>query len=415
MKNRFTAIFLLAAMMLGLCGCGSVFDREYVLVEDYEPTVPQESDVGDKVTVKTLNALRQAIMRWVNEGETEGHIVFDSDYSGNPAEDLAIACWQVRTQNAICAYCVENISYELNRIVTNEEASVRISYTEMAGSVDDIIRLTFSSTVEDIILDAISSGKRKLAVYIVNGTYTAEGMENLVTEIYREHPICTPKEPRTSVNVYSGTGLQRLYEMYFNYSMDEEEFALRKQELEDMDVFADTETEDLNNGERALQACLMLAENCAVSDDPQNNSAYSALIGREASSEGFALAYVELCHELGLNCETVYGQKDWESFCWNMVEIDGSFYHVDIIDCIQNGVWHGFLKSDRQMWGNYRWDTASYASCDGALSYAAIAGINEMSEAEAAELPEEENEENADDPVEEPSETEDSHASAEQK
>lgn len=386
MKNRFTAILLSAAMLLCLCGCGSMFDKEYVLVEDYEPTVTQESDVGNKVSVKTLSALRQAILRWVNDGEAEGHIVFDADYSGSPAEDLAIACWQVRTQDAICAYCVENISYELTRIVTNEEATVRISYTEMAGSVDDIIRLTFSSTVEDIILDAISSGKRKLAVYIVNGTYTAEGMENLVTEIYREHPICTPVEPKTTVNIYSGTGLQRLYEINFNYGMDEEKFALRKQELEELEPFAELETEELNNGERALQACRMLAENGTVSEDPKDNSAYSALINGSASSEGFALAYVELCHELGLNCETVYGQKDWESHCWNIVEVDGSFYHVDIIDCILNGVWSGFLKSDQQMWGNYRWDTASYASCDGGLTYAIVAGIPDTED--ETELPE---------------------------
>ena len=119
MKKRCVCLLLAAVLAAGLCGCSGIFEKEYVVIEDYEPSYSAETTEGDKVVVKNLSALRQAIQNWVMNGQTEGNIVFDTEYSGNSSEDMASACWQVRTENALCAYCVENISYELNLNVIN--------------------------------------------------------------------------------------------------------------------------------------------------------------------------------------------------------------------------------------------------------------------------------------------------------
>lgn len=378
MRNRFTAIMLLAALALCLCGCGSIFEKEYLVVEDYVPAAQQDISTGEKVAVKSFSALKQVMQRFVSEGRDEGTIIFDSDYSGNASEDLASACWQLRTQNALCAYCVDNISYEVSHIVAHDEALVRISYADFGGSVGDIVRLSFSTGVDELILEAISESDNKLELYILNGTYTAESMENLVTEVYHNYPVCTPKEPKVKVNVYSGTGMQRLYEIDFNYGMSEEELEACRTQLAELDVFADTDTYRMNQGQRALAACTYLAENCEKTEEAQDNSAYSVLIQGCGNSEGLALAYVELCRELGLNCRIVYGQKDWESHCWNIVTVSGSNYHVDVSECMESGMENGFLLNDQSMWSHYRWDIASYASCSGELTYAEVAGIPEV-------------------------------------
>jgi len=106
-----------------------------------------------------------------------------------------------------------------------------------------------------------------------------------------------------------------------------------------------------------------LVDNCRVSTSAADNTAYDALIEGEADSEGIALALVELCHQLGLDCRIVYGQHDWQEHCWNIVGIDGYYCHIDAglsdsrdEDCC-------FLKSDESFWESYRWDMSSYPAC----------------------------------------------------
>ena len=70
-----------------------------------------------------------------------------------------------------------------------------------------------------------------------------------------------------------------------------------------------------------------------------------------------------------LECSIVYGQRQWQDRCWNIVRIDGSCYHVDVYECINSGLEGSFMVNDEDFWGNYRWDVASYPKCTGELSY----------------------------------------------
>ena len=77
MKRRFTAGILSAAVVF-LCGCGSVFDREYVAVNDFVPTTQENSNGDERVTVRNLPQLKQALRVMVADGGREANIVFDS-------------------------------------------------------------------------------------------------------------------------------------------------------------------------------------------------------------------------------------------------------------------------------------------------------------------------------------------------
>ena len=118
MKKRLAAAAALLLAAAALCGCGSVFDKEYVQIEDYVSAVQENDQSGERVTVHNFSGLKQAIRTLVSNGEREGSIVFDAAYDGDTTEDMASACWQVRTQDALCAYCVDNIAYDLSKIVT---------------------------------------------------------------------------------------------------------------------------------------------------------------------------------------------------------------------------------------------------------------------------------------------------------
>ena len=275
MMKRLGALAALLLAMGLLCGCG-LLNNEYVSIKDYTPSVQEESSDDGKVTVKNFSALKQALLKMAYAGKTEGTIVFDAAYDGDTTADMASACWQVRTQDALCAYCVENMAYEINKIVTISEASVYISYSDVSEAAGAIRHLAFSSGIDDIIRDAFSEGEKKLVVLISRSSYSAEDMAAAVTRVYREDPALVPKEPLASVNMYSGTGAQRLYEISINYGMTSDELDARTAQLQAVDAFAELDTSGMSEAELAYAACEYLMEHCTVSEDKSENTAYAA-------------------------------------------------------------------------------------------------------------------------------------------
>ena len=350
-----------------LAACGSVFDKEYVQIADYVPTVQDAGQTGERVTVHNFAGLKQTIRSLVSNGESDGAIIFDADYDGDAAEDMASACWQVRTQDALCAYCVDNISYDLTKIVTYYEAKVRVSYAASVENAANIVKLPYSTGVERLIKTALEEGQTKLVVLINRSSFSAEDMEGTVTRVYRENPATAPKAPTVSVNIYSGANMQCLYEINLRYGMSMEELAAKKKLLNAFDPFADVNTDELDEGERALMAYEYLLDHCAITGEGQGGSVYSALIERASDSEGAALAYVQLCRLLGVDCRIVYGQRDWQNHCWNIVRVNGDYYHVDA-GLADAEVETGFLKPDRSFWERYRWDVAAYPACTGVMT-----------------------------------------------
>lgn len=369
MSRKLFAFILTAAAVLTLCGCSGWFNKEYLSVKDYVPPAQENYNSKDKINVRNFSGLRQALLRFAYAGESQGRIVFDASYDGDPLEDLASACWQVRTQDALCAYCVENIAYELTKIVTTDEATVYFSYSSFCESADNIVHLPFSYGVESTLLETLENRDRKLVVLVASSSYTAEDIEVLLTKVYRENPTLVPREPKASVNMYSGTGSQRLYEISINYGLTAEEMEQRMAALRAVDAFSGMDTESLSDGQRALAACQYLMDNCQLSTAAADNTAYSALVNHLANSEGIAFAYTELCRQMKLECSIVYGQRQWQDRCWNIVRIDGNCYHVDVYECINSGLEGSFMVNDEDFWGNYRWDVASYPRCTGELRY----------------------------------------------
>ena len=168
-------LFLLVIAVLLFSGCG-FFNDTYVVESDYTLPVGKEPVRDGIVYITALSDLLDTIRTTVADGKKTQTILFDSSYSGNPSEDLASACWQVRTEDALCAYCVENIAYELSQIVSYTEANLNISYSSGALPVEEIITMPYATELDDRIAEAIRSGTSRLAILINRSTLTAETM-----------------------------------------------------------------------------------------------------------------------------------------------------------------------------------------------------------------------------------------------
>lgn len=362
MRKRIAACTCAFALILS--GCGRL-SNEYHTEVPYTIPVQENVSTDGKIPVSSLGELKQALLSLAYEGVPSGTLAFDPGYSGDIVADIASACWQVRTQDALCAYCVENIAYELTKIVTISEANIYISYSAVSENPKNIHTRSFASGIAPLIQEALRNGTPRLVMLIGRSSYDVVDMEDAVKSVYRSSPAITPAEPAVSVNMFSGTGAQRLYEINIGYGMQESERAARLEAMTQLNPFEGKDTEEMSAAQKAELAARWLTENCELSDSAADCNAYSALIEKKANSEGMSLAYTELCHRLGLDCRIVYGQRDWEEHCWNIVLIDDNYFHVDVSACITGPFDASFLKNDEDFWTLYRWDVSAYPKCSG--------------------------------------------------
>lgn len=374
--KRCAAILLLICLMFSLCGCGSIFEKEYVSVTDSVAPQEGESDNTERYSVRNMTELKKALIGMVYDGAPGGSIAFDASYSGDAAADMENACWQVRTQDSLCAYCVRDISYEMEKIVNYYESAVTIDYTSYAAELSSIIQLPYAVGLEDILSTAMEENRQRVTILIGTSSYSVENMKSLALDLYRESPTICVREPQLTVFMYSGAGRQRLYEINFNYGMAEDEVIRCKSQLKNLDVVSNLNAEGLDDVHGALAACRYLTENCVYSQSAAG-SCYDALILRESNSEGLALAFVEMCHQLGIECLAVYGQMSGSDHCWNIVKIDGDYYHVDVSRCYDGDFADGFLLDDESMWNDYRWNISNYPACNGSITFSEINSAEE--------------------------------------
>ena len=84
-------------------------------------------------------------------------------------------------------------------------------------------------------------------------------------------------------------------------------------------------------------------------------TAYGALVNRTSVCAGYALAYQHLMEDAGIPCEYVTGMTTRGSHAWNIIQIDGEWYHVDVTwddptpDREGYVRYKYFLKSDKAM------------------------------------------------------------------
>lgn len=60
------------------------------------------------------------------------------------------------------------------------------------------------------------------------------------------------------------------------------------------------------------------------------SEADGAIVYGLALCEGYSKAFMYLAQALGYNCVCIVGRGNGESHMWNMVELDGKWYHVDV-------------------------------------------------------------------------------------
>lgn len=356
LKKAFLLI-LVATLCLSLSGCDSFLEEDYLIAEKYVDDLPVIE--GSSVLIGSYQSLKNAIIALVDAHQESETLIF-SGYNGDVAKDLPRVCSELKAENALCAYAVDYISYDLSRIVSYYEAQISINFQRSKEQMAQLRSIGSVTNAEAEIHKALKSTAPTLTLSAVGQALNLTEVQEMAQKYYYEAPLQWLQQPRVSMSVYPNVGISRIYEFSFNYGGDAEELEHMLAQLHDT---AESFVEDIA-GEDALCASLAasrLSETCTwtrenVSYEP---TAYGALVNGRATSEGFALAYKALCELMGLDCLVISGRMDKTPHVWNMVKLGDDYYHVDVSQ-LKAGEDNAVLFSDSEMLGRYWWDIELY-------------------------------------------------------
>lgn len=100
-------------------------------------------------------------------------------------------------------------------------------------------------------------------------------------------------------------------------------------------------------------------------DTLKSDNVYSALTTKYTVCQGYAMTVYKMFKILGIDCRIVNGDKNGTSHAWNLVNVDGKWYHLDCTnnDSIIRDKY--LLKSDSYMKENgFTWNGTQYPLAD---------------------------------------------------
>ena len=356
MKQKMRLTGLMIALCCLLCGCDLWMDGDYSSVKPHYQQVYQSNQ--DQTEVDSYLGLRDALVDMVEIGQNSG-VVYVNGVDQQLLDGYMVQAIRYLTEaHAIGSYAVQEVKYEIGTSSGRSAVSMEINYLHSRMELLQIMqvdRMLDAAPVITAALDACEPG-----VVLKVTTYEETDIVQLVQDYVDNNPQICMEMPQVGVNIYPERGLERVVELTFTYQTSRD--TLRQMQETVQTVFNSAElyvkgsASDLQKYE-LLYTFLMERNDCVV--QTSITPSYSLIHYGTGDSKAFANVYAAMCRQTGLDCQTVSGTKDGRMWHWNVVKLDGDYYYIDLLQCLDSG---GFALHPRSSMGRYVWDYSAYHS-----------------------------------------------------
>lgn len=347
---------LAAALCLLLGGCGWM-DGSYVSVEPHEEHIRDEDTTA--VSASSYQELRKALEEMVRAG-TEQSVISVADYDESRAAGIMkMAVSYILQQDPIGAYAVEDIQFEIGSNAGKTAIAVEISYLRTRTEIQKIRQVAGMDAAWEIIAETLADCDPGVVLLVEN--YASADITQMVEDYAQEHPETVMEIPQVVSAVYPDSGSTRVLELQFTYQNSRD--TLRQMQIQVQRVFSSAAlyvNGDDADSQKYSQLYTFLMERFDYQLETSITPAYSLLRHGVGDSRAFAMVYAVMCRQSGLECQIVVGTRSGEPRYWNIVQIDGNYYHVDLLRCSKLG---GFRKFTDDNMSGYVWDYSAYPAC----------------------------------------------------
>lgn len=356
MKRKITALCL--ALSLLLSGCSSLWlDGEYVYTQPHvNGDVPSDEN---GIHAENYNELYNALCAMVEAGQEKG-VIFVSSYDRvDVISDAKKAVQKLRQGHPLTAYAVLDISTVLGTTGGEAALAVQITYLHDRAELLQIREVSNIQLAGERIKNALSACEVGIVLLVHN--YTAVDFVQIVEDYAMEHPEYVIEQPRVTVNVYPDSGKDRVVEVQFTYQNSRD--ILREMQNKVQTMFTSASlyvSADKLQQDKFYHLYTFITERFDFRIEHSITPAYSLLLHGIGDHRAFATVYAAMCAREKLKCYVVNGSYNGEAHTWNIISVDGVYYHVDLLRNLSSGEFR--LMSDDEML-EYVWDYDSYPAC----------------------------------------------------
>lgn len=342
-------IALLCILPLLLAGCNWL-DGSYQSITPHTENSPQIDT--DNLSATNLDELKALLSQLVLSGTENGVISLDKYDRNQIAYDISAAIDYTLANDPIAAYAVNEILYELGTSAGKLAAAITIDYDHELTEIRKIITVPSSTLAKDAIANALNRCDSGIVLYI--NSYTETDFGAYVSEHADLFPDRVMEHPEVTVNIYPQTGTERVVEVNFTYQTSKDAMKNMQKIVEPIfSAAALYVSPSADQQQKFSQLYGFLMERFDYRIQSSITPAYSLLQLGIGDDKAFADVYAAMCRKVNLDCWTVSGVKDSQPWHWNILRIDETYYHLDLLQCKQDGQFR--LLRDNQMSG-YTWE-----------------------------------------------------------
>ena len=350
MRGRaFPALVLCLAL---LSGCGWM-DGSYVSVTPHQVGLGQTGETTVR-SVRSYTELRGALTGMIDSGTGEALFSLAEYPRENVPGDLQRAVEYAQGVYPVGAYAVESIDYDFGTGLGASALSVEITYRRSRERIEGIRTVRWTSGAKKEVENALDQFADTLVLQIAG--YQETDFSAIIQDYAQRNPDRVMEVPGVSVRTFPDQGETRVVELTFHYRTDRDELRAMREQVQP--VFSSAAlyvSGDAGEWTKYHQLHTFLTERFdSYAIEATNTPAWSLLCQGVGDSRAFTQVYAAMCSRIGLEARAVSGTRNGESHWWNMVCIEGNWYHLDLLGAKQ------FVPmTDGQMNG-YEWDQTAY-------------------------------------------------------
>lgn len=359
MKRKFLSAVLILALLLSGCSWAG---RNYVSVTPHrEENTSLQSDF---LTAAKYSEL-QAVLSELVENGTENAVIYVPDYPQDLIEShTELAIRHITEVLPLGAYAIDSVEYDLGTSVGLQAISITITYLHGRSELKQIRQASDMNSCKALIQKALADFTDSLVIYVES--YSETDLIQLVADYNAENPDIVMELPQLNIGIYPEHGKSRVLELRFTYQTSRD--TLRTMQTQVKRIFASAAlyiNQNDASGQKYSQLYTFLTERFDYKYETSITPSYSLLSHGVGDAKAFATVYAAMCRSADLDCRVISGTRNGEAWYWNLVELDGSFFHVDLLECQATGGLR--YQLDEQMTG-YVWDYSAHPAAIAALT-----------------------------------------------
>lgn len=351
--GKLTALLLVLSMLLS--GCSYWMRGSYSSIKPH--TEPSNQTGKPTIEVSDYAELVAALVYMVESGTESGVLSLRYDTAEQVRTDMDSAIRSVCRDDPFAAYAVEQIRYSLGTGTDRKAVTVQISYLQNRMQIAKIQRVQTMEQVKQIVAQCLDACDAGVVLYLEN--QEAIDYAQLVADYALNYPQRVMEEPEVTVHLYPENGKKKIVELKFSYQTSRAE--LRTLQNKVTPVFSSALQYVQGNQtaqEKAERLYTFLMERYVYNIQTSITPAYSLLLHGVGDNRAFAMVYGAMCRQAELPCRVVTGTRGGTPWVWNAVQIDGTYYYLDLLRCSENGAFRLYTQQEMT---DYVWDYSAYA------------------------------------------------------